>query len=84
MKFYKQIENGYILAIGENMGGVEITEAEYDEILSVIRSKPPREGDTDYRLREDLTWQSYIVEPDPEPDLDGDEIAEILLGGAPE
>ena len=84
MTLYKQIEDGYIIAIGENLGGVEISETEYGEILSVIRAKPPREGDTDYRLRDDLTWEAYTVEPEPEPDLDGDEIAEILLGGASE
>jgi len=84
MIFYKQVEDGYIIAIGESLGGVEISEAEYGEIMSVISAKPPRDGDTDYRLREDLTWEAYTVEPEPEPDLDGDEIAEILLGGVPE
>ena len=81
MEYYKRIENGYILAIGENMGGTEITEAEYNEIRAVIASKPPREGDTDYRLREDLTWEAYTVPPEPEPDLDDAEAFELIFGG---
>ena len=83
MRFYKLIENGYILAIGTGSGHTEITGAEYDEILSVIHEKPARTETTDYRLKEDLTWEEYQVEPpDPDPELDGDEALEILMGGA--
>ena len=83
MNYYKIIENGYILAVGTNTGGEEITESEYDEILTVIHNKPARTDTTDYRLKEDLTWEEYEVEPpDPDPELDGDEALEILLGGA--
>lgn len=83
MKFYKIISDGYILAVGTDIGGTEITAAEYDEIMAVIRNKPAATETTDYRLKEDLTWEAYPVEPpDPDPELDGDDVLEILLGGA--
>lgn len=40
MRYYAQYnENGKLLAIGTGYGGVEITEAEYNAILSEIREK---------------------------------------------
>ena len=72
MRCYKQISDGYILAVGTGSGGTEITEAEYDRILAVIRTKPARTGATDYRLKADLTWEAYEfvpVEPADEPAL---------------
>lgn len=83
MKYYKHVQDGYILAIGTGGMGEEITESEYNEILAVIRDKPPRTDTTDYRLREDLTWEEYEVEPpDPDPDIDEAEAWEIVFGGA--
>lgn len=78
---YKQIRTGYIVSIGENIGGTEITETEYNEILSVIHDKPPATETTDYRLRDDLTWEAYSVDPpDPDPDIDDAELLDILMG----
>lgn len=38
MRYYKQLdESGALTAIGTGPGGVEITEAEYDALLSEIR-----------------------------------------------
>lgn len=83
MKYYKQILGGYILAIGTGNGGTEITESEYNEILSSIRTKPPRTETTDYRLREDLTWEEYPIDPpDPDPEIEDAEVYDILFGGA--
>lgn len=84
---YKSIIAPYITCIGEKNnladGEIEITEAEYNEILSVIRDKPKGTDTTDYRLREDLTWEEYEVEPpDPDPDIDDAELLNILMGGA--
>ena len=81
MKYYKYIENGYILAVGTGGGGEEITEEEYNEIMDVIRNKPKRTETTDYHLRIDLTWEEYEVEP-PEPDdeITDTELVDILLG----
>lgn len=68
MKYFKQISDGYIVCIGTG-GGTEITETEYNEILSIIHDKPPATETTDYRLREDLTWEAYEVLP-PSEDAD--------------
>lgn len=82
MRYYKQIFDGYILAIGSGNGFTEIAEPEYEEIKTVIAAKPPRTDTKDYRLRADLTWEEYEFEPEPEPDLDEAEAWEIIFGGA--
>lgn len=84
MRYYKQIESDYIIAIGTGLGGTEITEVEYNEILTVIRNKPQATATTDYRLKTDLTWEEYEHDPDPDPEPDAEEILSILLGGDPE
>lgn len=85
MVYYKQLSDNYILAIGTGPGGTEITETEYNSILSVIQSRPTSETQG-YRLRADLTWEAYDLPPDPEPS-DDDEISDeeafnILIGGS--
>ena len=81
--YAKLVENGYIKAVGEGIIGTEITESEYDIILDTIHNKPPRTETTDYRLREDLTWEEYPLDPpDPDPEIDDAELLEILMGGA--
>jgi hypothetical protein len=57
MRYYRESSNGYLLSVGIGNGFDEITEAEYNEILSVIHNKPKATETTDYRLREDLTWE---------------------------
>ena len=85
MRFYKTIDNGYIISIGTGNGGEEITEQEYAEILSVIRNKPTPLDGHDYRLKTDLTWEAYEIDPpDPDPELDDAEALDILLGGEEE
>ena len=83
MRYYKYIENGYILAIGIGGGGTEITATEYNEIMSIIQNKPTRTETMDYHLKEDLTWEIFEIEPiDPaEEELDAQEALDILLGG---
>ena len=39
MRYYKLIENDSLIAIGTGPGGTEITEAEYNALLSEIREK---------------------------------------------
>lgn len=39
MRYYKQISDNYIIAIGTGYGGEEITEAEYNAMLVEIRQK---------------------------------------------
>ena len=74
MRFYKQTSNLYIIAIGTGAGGTEITEAEYNAILAVIRNRPAAEG-KGYRLKTDLKWEEYDLPPVPEPS-DEDELSD--------
>ena len=77
MRYFKQISDGYILAVGTGAGGTEITETEYNQILAVIRAKPAASGTTDYRLKEDLTWEPYTIEYVPAADFDAASAAMI-------
>lgn len=85
MKHYKQITDNYITAIGTGYGGEEITEAEYNNIMSIIQNRPTADG-KGYRLKTDLTWEEYDLPPAPElsddDEISNDEALEILLGGA--
>ena len=87
MRCYKILFDGYILAIGEGeYGGMTISKEEYNHIFSIIRNKPFTTETTDYRLREDLTWEAIAVDPldlnlDQEPTLeDKAEAYDILTG----
>ena len=85
MRYYKQIQDNYILAIGTGYGNDEISEQDYNEIMSVIQSCPNEKG-KGYRLKTDLTWEEYDLPPMPEPsdddEISTDEALNILLGGA--
>ena len=81
MRFYKLIENGYILGIGTGGGGTEITAAEYDEIMTAIQTRPTETEETGYRLKTNLTWESYAKPaPDPDPDAEDSDILEAIGG----
>lgn len=85
MKYYKYADNGYIVCIGTGGMGEEISENEYADLMEVIVAKPARTETTDFRLREDLTWEEYEVEPLEEPEPTAEDKAEaydILMGGA--
>ena len=97
MRYYAQYnESGKLLAIGTGPGGEEITEAEYNTLLSEIREK------ADYVDRlysgeitiEDVpaAWQEEVQRrvderiaaeaSAEEQDIPAEEVLEILLGGA--
>ena len=82
MKYFKTVSNGYILAVSTGYGNEEISEVEYNEIMSVIQNKPVRAEGVDYRLLEDLTWEECLVEiPEPEiTETDKAEAYDILMG----
>ena len=85
MRYYKQIIDNYLTAIGTGPGNIEITEAEYNQILSIIQNRPQSEG-KGYRLKTDLTWEAYDLPPAPEPsdddEISNEEALNILLGGS--
>lgn len=71
----------YIVAIGTGKtGGIEISESEYNNIMNVIQSQPTEEG-KDYKLRTDLTWESFDapeLEEDPSDEVSYAEIISAL------
>jgi len=80
--YYKIIEGEYITAIGTGIGDVEITQEEYENILSIIRDRPTPETGYTYKLRTDLTWE--LVEAPVEPvddEISDAEALDIILGG---
>ena len=82
MKYFKKVQSGYIIYVGTGLGGTEITESEYNEIMTAIYNRPQETAEIGYRLKTDLTWESYEKEPQPEPDLSAEEIVDIIFGGA--
>lgn len=84
MRYYKNVSNGYIRAIGTGYGGVEITEEEYNELLAIIHNAPITTDGYGYRLREDMTWEMYelpIIEEEDE-EITDTEALDIIVGGA--
>lgn len=80
MMYYKIVDNDYIVAIGKGNQGTEITPEEYDNIMSIIKSAPHEDG-KGYRLKTDLTWESYDVEPiEVEEEPSAQEILDIITG----
>ena len=96
MKYFAQYENGILTAIGTGLGGTEITEAEYNALLSEIREKAalveqlysgeitidevPVEWQEEIQRRVD---ERIAAEGSAEEqDISAEEALEILLGGA--
>ena len=68
MRYYKYIENGYIIALGTGSGYTEITTEEYDHIMTVIKDRPMPPTGYSYRLTTKLEWELYerpIIEDEP-------------------
>ena len=83
MRYYKVIDDGYVLSVGTGAGGAEITKEEYENIISAIRNRPSPEDGYDYRLKEDLGWDLVEVSPvEEDPDISDSEALAIILGGA--
>ena len=97
MRYYAQYnDSGNLIAIGTGAGGTEITEAEYNRILSEIREKAAL---VDKMYSGEITiddvpadWQDEIQRrvdervaaegSAEEQDISAEEALEILLGGA--
>jgi len=81
MRYFKVTDSRIIVAIGKGNGGEELSEAEYNAILEIIRNKPASESGYDYRLCDDLTWEQYEVPSEPAPDFPAtDDDYETALG----
>ena len=96
MRYNKRMNGGYILAIGTGYGGTEITEAEYNALLSEIREKAAfvnklYSGEITIDVVP-VDWQDEIQRrvderiaaegTAEEQDISAEEAMDILLGGA--
>lgn len=83
MKYFKNVENEYIASISTASGQVEITQEEYENILSVIHDQPVAESGYAYKLRTDLTWElvEVPVVEDENVEISDTEALNIILGG---
>lgn len=80
MRYYKVVEDGYLIAIGKGAGGIEITEEEYNSLLTHIKGCPEAPEGHGYRLKEDLTWELYELPIIEETEISGDELMTMIEG----
>lgn len=64
MKYFINTDGDYITAISTGAGDKEITEKEYNEILSMIRNKPVK-TEKGYRLTLKKDWEECDLIPVP-------------------
>ena len=82
MKYFKNTEGEYLTALSTGTGMEEITQEEYDHILSVIRSAPTAETGYQYKLKVDLTWERVEAPPEEtDPEISDEEALAIIIGG---
>ena len=98
MRYYAQYnDTGKLIAIGTGLGGVEITESEYNALLSEIREKAalvnklysgeitidavPVDWQEEIQRRVDERIATEGIAE--EQDIPAEEALDILLGGAP-
>ena len=80
MLYFKEVEDGYIKSVKAlNVEGEEISETDYNLILNAFETKPSATETTDFRLREDLTWEEYESDHG-EDDISDEEAFAILTG----
>ena len=96
MRYYKQISDESLIAIGIGPGGTEITESEYNILLSEIREKAALVDKLyggEITINEvPIDWQEEIQRrvderiaaegSAEEQDISAEEALDILLGGA--
>lgn len=73
-RYYKHIEEGYIVCIGTGTGSEEITVSEYNTIRNIISNRPTDAPEGfGYRLKENLTWELYELPVVPPVEEDATE-----------
>lgn len=79
MQYYKIVNDEIVTSIGtiDADGDGNITESEYNELLTMIRQMPEGKAIHD---NGDGTYSYVDAPPVPEPDLEPDEIVDILMG----
>ena len=64
MHYYKNVVDGYIVSLEERetpASGDEITEAQHNEILSILDNRPTAPDGYGYRLTEKMQWELYEI-----------------------
>ena len=63
MNYYKVCDNDYIIGVGTSTNKTDnaISEAEYQNIIQIIQTKPTAPDGYDYRLKTDFTWELVEV-----------------------
>ncbi len=78
------IQNGNYIATQSVLTDAEpITEAQYNAMLDILRSRPEIPEGYGARLTEDLTWELYPLPPGRDPaneDISDQEFCDILRG----
>ena len=59
MRYYKILTDNRPSIIGMGEGGIEITEAEYNNIKTIIDNRPTAPDGFAYRLTAELEWELY-------------------------
>lgn len=77
-RYFKIVKNGYIEAISTYGGTHEISEDEYNNLMQIASTAPVTEGKR-YRLKTDLTWEAYDIDPVEESPT-AEELLDILTG----
>lgn len=79
-KYFKNIDDEYITYIGIGCGSTEITQEEYENILSIIHNRPIPEDGYDYKLRTNLTWELIEVDviPEDETEISNEEFMNMV------
>ena len=83
---YKETEENILISIGDSSAigenQTEITQAEYDSIMDIIRNKPEDTEEVVYKLNADtLTYDEYPAPPAPETNpygIDNDTYNQII------
>ena len=85
--YYIVVEDGFVTGFGTNGGNdvTGITETEYNALADMIADRPTAPAGYAYMIQDDpREWVLVELPPDPDDDLSGDELVDILLGGAGE
>lgn len=63
MRYYKILTDNRPSVIGIGDGGIEITEAEYNHIKTIVDGRPTAPEGFGYRLTAGLEWELYELPP---------------------
>ena len=82
MKYYKNMDKGYIQCLSTGAGQTEITKAEYLQIISICKNKPADTADYYYRLTDVIQWEKQPrIRAEGAEDLSAEDALSIITGG---